>query len=363
MLRRTLTSFIVLSSLLFAAKSNAGLSGFTAANPYTQAELSALHHDFPENIKNYRDAMRENVIMLSKYAKSINPNFIIMAHEGQDLLHDSLWEFHLDDYNQSRRFGYSADRDTLFTQKQDINNKKLNTLSKTYVQNIDAEVLNNLYCQPDKHKTVIKEPIQLFSIDYCRPENLDDAIKASVAQKTPTYIFTNAKYAFKDAKNQLLINENAVNIENLSQAKNILFLLDTKKYRDKEQYLTDIGNSNFDMVVISPFFKGQPLTKEDVNRLKYKKNGTLRKIIAALNISETDNQKYYWRSDWKIGSPSWLKRASFVDKEGIIVEYWSEEWQKILSNYFKGIVMQEFDGAFFTGLDNYRYFEQQTPLE
>ena len=144
---------------------------------------------------------------------------------------------------------------------------------------------------------------------------------------------------------------------------NTLFLLDSSRYKDKNSYLRDISASNFDMIVISPFFRGQPLTKEEINQLKFKKNGAQRKIIAAINISETDPYKYYWRKEWKIGSPQWLKRRSFVDKEGIIVEYWSEEWQKILSNYFKGIVDLEFDGAFITGLDNYQYFEQQTPLE
>ena len=34
-----------------------------------------------------------------------------------------------------------------------------------------------------------------------------------------------------------------------------------------------------------------------------------------------------------------------------------------MSRYFKGIVDSGYDGAFLTGLENHRYFEQQTPLE
>ena len=347
--------------LLSSTDCLAGLAGFTSANPYTREELNAIHSGFPRSIRNYRDSMRQNLIMLSRYGKSQNPQFVIMAHEGQKLLENGLWEYHLDDYNQSRLYGYSQDRDTLMLNPIEIQNKKIKTLLPQYLQSIDVEVINNLFCHPNQF--VGPSGMAIMSIDQCSAAKVDEAIKTSVRQKIPSYIFGNPQFAFKDAKNQLLINENAQNIEKTNQAQNILFLLDTAKFDNKEDYLKEIERSNFDIVVISPFFKGKALRKEDVNRLKYKKNGALRKIIAAINISETDSGKYYWQPEWKIGAPSWLKRASFVDKKGIIVEYWSEEWQKIISDYFKGIVEQNFDGAFLTGLDNYQYFENLTPLD
>lgn len=361
MLRSLGTFIFLLGYLLMANECQAGLAGFTSANPYTREERNAIHSGFPQSIKNYRDLMRQNVIMLSRYGKSQNPDFIIMAHEGQKLLNNSIWEFHLDDYNQSRLKGYSEERDTLLFNPIEIQNKKIETLMPQYRNSVDVEVINNLFCQD----TAMDVPsgIKVMSIDQCMANNLDEAIKISARHKVPTYIFSNPKYAFKDARNQLLINENADNIENINQAQNILFLLDSSKFKTKESYLKDIEHSNFDIVVISPFFQGKALRKEDIDHLKYKKNGTLRKIIAAMNISETDSDKYYWQPEWKIGSPSWLKRASFVDKKGIIVEYWSEEWQKIISDYIKGIVAQGFDGAFLTGLDNYQYFEELTPLD
>lgn len=361
MLRRSAICLFFLGYLLGSSDCQAGLAGFTSANPYTREELNALQNNFPENIKNYRDAMRQNVIMLSRYAKSQNSDFVIMAHEGQKLFDNGIWEFHLDDYNQSRQSGYSSDRDTLLLNPVEIQNKKIENFMPQYRQSIDAEVINNLFCQDNSFKT--KSDITIMSIEQCKAEKLDEAIKDSARNKVPTYIFSNPQFAFKDAKNQLLVNENAKNIEKINQAKNALFLLDSSKFKNKEDYLKEIENSNFDVVVISPFFQGKALRKEDINRLKYKKNGALRKIIAAMNISETDSTKYYWQPEWKIGSPSWLKRASFVDKKGIIVEYWSEEWQKIISDYIKGIVAQEFDGAFLTGLDNFQYFENLTPLD
>lgn len=361
MLLRKATYALFLGYLLSSTECLAGLVGFTSANPYTREEINAQHSGFPENIRNYRDDMRQNVIMLSRYAKSQNPEFIIMAHEGQMLLENGIREFHLNDYNTSRSTEHSSDDDTLFLSPLEIKNKKIKTSVLPYRKSIDIEVINNLFCQNRSKKDY--DGIGIISIDQCSENQLDDAIKKSVYQKIPTYIFSNPQIAFKDAKNQLLINENAENIENAEQAENILFLLDSSKFKNKENYLREIENSNFDIVVISPFFQGKALKKEDIERLKYKKNGTLRKVIAAMNISETDSDKYYWQPEWKIGSPSWLKRPSFVDKKGIIVEYWSEDWQKIISKYFKGIVMQGFDGAFLTGLENYQYFEDLTPLD
>ena len=153
------------------------------------------------------------------------------------------------------------------------------------------------------------------------------------------------------------------NIENLNLAKNINFLLDSSKYHNKFDFINEIRNSNFDIIVISPFFKKEPFTKDEIFSLKFKKNGTQRKIIAQLNISETNENEFYWNENWRVGSPSWLKRLSFVEDESIIVEYWNPEWKNILSHYFKFIVDLGFDGAFLTGLDNHQYFEKQTPLE
>ena len=47
----------------------------------------------------------------------------------------------------------------------------------------------------------------------------------------------------------------------------------------------------------------------------------------------------------------------------IITKYWHPEWKKIISRYFKDIINEGFDGVFFTGIENYKYFEDQTPLE
>ena len=76
MLLRNLFLSTLILGLIFCTDCRAGLEGFTSANPYTQAELDAQKSGFPRKILNYRDAMRQNVIMLNRYAKSKNPNIV-----------------------------------------------------------------------------------------------------------------------------------------------------------------------------------------------------------------------------------------------------------------------------------------------
>ena len=82
-----------------------------------------------------------------------------------------------------------------------------------------------------------------------------------------------------------------------------------------------------------------------------------------MNVSEASPSDYFWLKDWKVGLPEWLKRKSFTSKDNVITQFWHPEWKKIISNYFKDIMNEGFDGIFFTGVENYQYFEQQNPLE
>lgn len=363
-LPKSLSFFLIFSIALISRSVSAGLSGFTTANPYTREEQILSIETPPLNIPNYRQLMRDNVIMLSHYAKGLNPNFKIIVHDGRELLKKGLWEYHLDGYNEARRLGYDAKDPSFLARIKNLSPEfqTIGTRTRQYQKNIDSITLNNYFCSkqnyaPDNH-------LKLISIDKCASEDsFDEAIQDSVGNNALLYAFTDQQYAFKNIKNQVIINENAKNIENLNDAQNILFLLDTSLYNDKFSFIEDIRNSNFDIVIIPVFFNHQPFDKEEINSLKFKKNGTRRQIIAVFNISETNEDEYYWKSGWKIGAPYWLKRLSFVDKDGILVEYWAPEWKNIIAKYFKGIVTLDFDGVFLTGLENYHYFEQQTPLE
>lgn len=355
-------AFLSLSCLISTARASEP-GGFSEVNPYSRAEKILDQDVAPKHIVNYRDKMRDNVIMLGDYAKAHREDFLIVVHASDELLKKEIWEYDLSGYNRARKTKRNAWDPTFLVKPEDFKPEQVfQAKVDRYVKTIDGIVYNNYFCGNGKINKISGLPA--FSIDRCRTEkDLDEAIQQSVGSSVPMYAFTDVENAFKSARHQMIINENAKNVYNLQEAQNILFLTDNSAYKDKFSFIEELRDTNFDVIVVPAFVNGEALTKDDVRDLKFKKNGTLRKVLAVINVSEADPQEYYWQQGWKIGRPEWLKRASFANKNNIITQYWHQEWKKIISKYFKGIVDLEFDGAFLTGLENYRYFEQQTPLD
>ena len=238
--------------------------------------------------------------------------------------------------------------------------------AENYGRHLSGIAVNNRFCGSRKLSPHIKEHgLKIISIDSCSSEaELDEAIMNSAGFGSLLYAFVKPETAFRKIKKQPIINENARNIYKVADAANISFFIDDSLYDDKERFLQDIRDSNYDIVVIEPFFRHrEPLSREDVDSLKFKKNGAKRLIFAKMNVSEANCRDYYWRNGWQIDKTPWLARASFTDSDAVITEYWNENWKKVSGLYFKGIVDSGYDGAFLTGLENHVYFEKQTPLD
>lgn len=359
----------LITALAVSASANAGLYGFDSANPYTFEEEILDIKVAPEFIINYRQKMRDNLIALANYAQAENKDFIIIAHEGEELLHKSLWEYHLEGYNEARKKGINAADPAFLTNLKHHAPEKeavAGSQSSQYLKKLNGITINNRFCGQRQISPHIKNSnLKIISIDNCKTEDdYDEAIMNSVGLNYLLYGFVKPENAFKKINKQPIINENANNIFSLKDAKNISFFIDDSKYGDKEKFLEDIRSSNYDIVVIEPFFRHKvPFSKEEIAGLKFKKNGTKRLIIAKMNVSEARDDDYYWKDSWHLNNPSWLVRPSFVDEHAVITEYWNDDWKKIMGKFFKGIVDTGFDGAFLTGIQNHTYFEKQTPLE
>lgn len=369
LLPKNITFGILSAALLLASASEAGagLFGFDQTAPYTKEEKMLGMDYLPDSIRNYRADMRNNLLMLIDYAHRQNPNFQILSHEGQDILHKSSWEYALEGYERIRRNnGKAYDPAFLFDTELSHKEPELNTPEYRYLNAINAVVLNNYYCGEGKESRVTtNHSLGHISIEHCADEDaLDNAIIRSLLDKKAIYPFTGRKEAFRSLSNQPMINDSARNITEAKEAQNIAFLLDDYNYNTKEELIGDVSNSNYDIIVINPLFQNrQPFSADDVRRMQFKKNGGKRLLIASMNVSEASPQDYFWKKRWRKGNPSWLVRESFVTPGAYITRYWSEEWRQILSRHFKDIVATGYDGIFFTGIENHAYFEYLTPLE
>ncbi|MBQ9732494.1 MAG: hypothetical protein IJV97_05375 [Alphaproteobacteria bacterium] len=359
----------VLIGCLLALSSNAkaGLYGFHRVNDYRTDENTLRMDYIPKHIENYRGLMRENLLMLIDYAKSHNPNFQVVSHEGQYLLNKSKWEYDLEGYNNvQKRPASASDPYFLFNNKEIPIEPVDGSVAKRYLNSVDAVVINNFYCGNGKEEDVtINNNLGLISIENCSSdEELDGAIVRSLLDHKIIYAFVDKNKPFQDLLSQPMINDSAKNITRISEAGNITFLLDDSLYDTKEQMVSSISSSNYDVVVISPLFHNKiPFSSDDVVRMQIKRNGAKRLVLAMINVSEISPKDYFWEAHWRKGNPSWIVRESFVNQNAFITQYWHPKWRELISRHFKDVVITGYDGVFFTGIENNQYFEHLTPLE
>ena len=364
--KHSLIIWTLLSALAFSPKAGAGLYGHTSANPETYAETFLNQETPPLHIINYREKMRENLLMMINYAQAHNADFQILVHEGEELLTKSFWEYNLDDYNRVRKSKETVYDDTFLSTPEELPAPPMETLAYQYLHSIGGIALNNIYCGNNKESDISKRHnLGFITIENCADQNaLDSAYISAMIDKKISYGFTSLADAFNNIGDHDSLNDSAKNIENVKDAQNILILIDDSRYATKDDLVSDLVKTNYDIIIINPLFANKErFSAEDLSRLHFKHNGSKRLLIAAMNVSEASPDDYFWDNDWKLGTPSWLVRPSFSSPNSIIVKYWEPQWQKIISRYFKDIVNEGFDGIFFTGIENYRYFEEQNPLE
>ncbi len=364
------TSLKILTALsIIAASANeaaAGLYGFHHYNPYTDSERILDFQEVPQSIPNYRSLMRDNLLMLIRYAKEQKPDFQIIAHEGQDLLTKSLWEYEREGYNQARHNENAEDKSFLFNDDFVEKDPLKHTAAYEYLHSIDAIALNNFYCGQNKENIITaKYGLGKITIEQCADEDsLASAYINAMIDKRISYAFTDINQAFDNTDDHNSLNDSSKNIYKVDDAQNILFLTDTSQYKSKDALVEELAKTNYDIIVMPALYDNETtFSSDDIERIRFKHNGSKRLLIAILNVSEASPADYFWNRDWKQGDPIWLERKSFSTQDAYITQYWHPKWQEILSHYFRDIIRSGFDGVFFTGIENYQYFERQTPLE
>lgn len=363
LLRRHIISLALGLAFVLPANAHAGLYGFDS---FRKAPVPYHLEQPPRHIINYRKDMRDLVIALSTYGKSRIPGFVILPHEGQYLLNKSLWEYNLDGYNDIRRSKKHVDDPAFLSEDIPENAADETTDDKKYITAIDGIVVNNHYCHNAPLDSAVSDfKLPVFSIEQCDSDaELDKAIADSFKEHRVIYPFRDTEQAFRKVKHQLIINENADNITQTSQAKNISFLLNDEEFDERYQLVEKVRDSNYDIIVVRPLFHHQtPFTADEVYAMKFKKNGAQRLVLAAYNLSEISTEDSLWQKDWKQKIPDWIAGKSLSSGNSYITKYWTEEWKSIAGRRFKDLADTGYDGVFLTGVENHRYFEQKMPLE
>lgn len=144
------------------------------------------------------------------------------------------------------------------------------------------------------------------------------------------------------------------------------------KVRNWAYQLKDVSQDKIDKIIASPFDmiiidssmfpagKEIHLTREQVESMKKKPDGSRRLVVSYFSAGECEDFRYYWKPEWNKKRPSWVYKADKDWKGDFIVRYWDPDWQRIIfgtpDSIIDKILDAGFDGISIDRVDAYYYF-------
>lgn len=288
----------------------------------------------------YRQEMRKFVIGISKNAKSQQSDFAIIVQNGVEITNTtekpdgpiaSEYISAIDGQGQEDLFyGYAKDNKPTPA--------KVTDYLKTYLSRLK-----------DEGKVIL-------TTDYCTSlENIE--LSKHLNQSNGFVSFQATSRELDVIPTTPIQNENSNSIQNLQQVDNFLYIINPENYASKQQFINAVCATNYDLVIMDLFFDGLEFTSDEISRLRMKKNGGKRMVIAYMSIGEAEEYRYYWDKSWKRGNPSWLDKENPKWKGNYKVHYWNPEWQAIVFDYLTRIINAGFDGVYLDIIDAFEYYE------
>ena len=273
------------------------------------------------------------------------------------------------DYKQGMRNGHE-----LVTDNGDTDGNPL----ESYLNSIDGAGREDLffgYDDDDQATPKIEADYMMVFIDICEQNDVEVLVTDycfTQGKMDESYTRNNVKdyISFAAPERELNVipdyppepyNTNTNDINSLADAKNFLYLLNTENFTSKQNFISAISETNYDVLIIDFFFDEEEYTTSEIEALKTKRNGGKRLVISYISIGEAEDYRYYWKNEWISNPPVWLAGEN-PDWEGNYkVRYWHKEWQDIIygseSSYIYKIIITGFDGAYLDIIDAFEYFE------
>lgn len=209
-------------------------------------------------------------------------------------------------------------------------------------------LLNNLVPLEEKGKKIL-------TINYSK--NRKNRKEIEKINKKYGFVGESIKDFSADSFNLPIKEFNLDEVRSLDEVKNFLYLLNPSKFNSKDEYLRALKSSEYDLLIIEPTLNGIFFTKDEIEQLKYKKNGSRRLVIAYFSIGEAEDYRYYWEKSWSKKLPDWIVEENENWEGNYIVKYWSKEWQEIVKEYQRRLESIGVDGYYLDTIDSFQYFE------
>lgn len=346
--------------MIRAAKITSALAAATMAvlsSAPVQAQAPGPDPFAPGTVIDFRENMRQLVQNLSAFGRAFNPNFVVLAENGLGLVSKPNPE----------------DDTQLFP-------------ARTYIRSLDGvlepNLLKDLTPPPQGPDAVKEDPaitearnlmsanvdtskqlgLDVFNLEFAtKPADIDKALQDSAKRGFTPFVANSPYLSTLPPYPKSAFRTNAQSLTDPTRATNFVYIADSQTFGTARDYVQALSMTNHDVVITSVFHGRTPLTKLDVERLKYKKLGARRLVLAEMNISSAATYHYYWQAGWGTGSPAFINVPFLEDPDRYRTMYWDPAWEAVLmgdtNSYLYGIIDLGFDGVVFKGVDAWRYFE------
>lgn len=296
----------------------------------------------------YRQEMRDFVIGISDYSKSIKPGFLIIPQNGIEILSEkgttpgrvyyTNYLNAIDGHGQEDLFyGYSND---------DVATPDA----------VNSQIRYFLDISRDSGNTILVT-------DYCSTQSkMDDSYSKNNSNGYISFAADHRELDNIPSYPSPIHSENSSQITSLSQVKNFLYLINPEKFSSKSDFIQSINSTNYDLLIMDIFFTdGTEFTKEEVEQLRNKANGGKRLVISYMSIGEAEDYRFYWKNEWAGNKPAWMDAENPNWAGNFKVKYWMKDWQDIIygnnSSYVRKIIDANFDGVYLDIIDAFNFFE------
>ena len=257
----------------------------------TQLYTSSCSDDESANYDdiNLKQEMRDFVIGISNYAKSINGTFFIVPQNGIELVtSDGEEEGTLSTYYLNAIDGHGQE-----------------DLFYGYVEDDQATPSDdNAYLRLFLDKSRNAGNIILVT-DYCSTHAyMDDSYSKNNAASYISFAADQRELNNIPAYPAPIYSENNNVVVTLNQVKNFLYLINPASYYTKTDFINAVTATNYDLLIMDYFFDDTTeYSLTEIAQLKQKANGGERLLLAYMSIGEAEDYRYYWQESWNSKKP------------------------------------------------------------
>ena len=303
----------------------------------------------------FREEMRLFVQRISKFARGYNPNFIVIANGGLDLIGK---RDEIDQRKTSPARAYIRSLDGIM-QKGIFFSEETN--EEPFGAPTDIFIQEKLIKLAEKAKNL---GLRVFTLDFSKDiKSINKVEKLTNQRGFVSLVVESPAIDIQKLPSYPTppFRENSESILALGMAKNYITITNSAPFGRQDIFALKMHETNYDMIAVEILHGRRPLSRRAVETLKFKKIGTRRLALAYMDIGLGASYHYYWKPGSRPGFPPWINEPEPNDPDRYRVEYWRQGWQNIIygdtNSYTYGLIAQGFDGVILSGLDTYKYFE------